>query len=80
MICQACKDRSHDNCRGGTWCDCQHKPPEGIRAFKYGMYISPAALDPEGLADLLAEMGSTGREPNGDDVNDPAGHSTMDGE
>jgi hypothetical protein len=40
------------------------------------MYLSPIALDPEGL---LADMGSTGREPNGDDRNDPAGHGTMDG-
>ncbi len=25
MICDPCKVRSHNNCRGGTWCDCQHK-------------------------------------------------------
>jgi hypothetical protein len=28
MICQACKERRHAECRGGTWCDCQHLPPE----------------------------------------------------
>lgn len=29
MICEACRERRHGDCRGGTWCDCQHKPPEG---------------------------------------------------
>lgn len=56
MICGRCADRHHEDCRGGTWCDCQHKPPEVIKAFKYGMYVSPEALDPEGLANLLAEL------------------------
>ncbi|MDN3355163.1 hypothetical protein [Actinomadura sp. DC4] len=28
MICEACRDRRHGDCRGGTWCDCQHRPPE----------------------------------------------------
>jgi hypothetical protein len=27
MICEACRERRHGECRGGTWCDCQHKPP-----------------------------------------------------
>lgn len=26
MICPACRDRRHDECRGGNWCDCQHLP------------------------------------------------------
>lgn len=26
MICEACRKRRHGECRGGTWCDCQHKP------------------------------------------------------
>ncbi|WP_157610142.1 hypothetical protein [Spirillospora albida] len=26
MICQPCRDRRHDQCRGGSWCDCQHQP------------------------------------------------------
>jgi hypothetical protein len=30
MICEACRDRRHADCRGGTWCDCQHKPPEDV--------------------------------------------------
>ncbi|MET8338033.1 hypothetical protein ABZV14_10755 [Streptosporangium canum] len=25
MICQQCKDRRHEECRGGSWCDCQHQ-------------------------------------------------------
>lgn len=27
MICEPCKDKSHAECKGTTWCDCQHKPP-----------------------------------------------------
>ncbi|MDA0634267.1 hypothetical protein OUY22_12655 [Nonomuraea sp. MCN248] len=29
MICDSCKDRRHDECRGGSWCDCQHQPADG---------------------------------------------------
>lgn len=25
MICQSCRDRHHVECKGGTWCDCQHE-------------------------------------------------------
>lgn len=32
MICEACRDRRHGDCRGGTWCDCQHKPAEDATA------------------------------------------------
>lgn len=24
MICCSCCDGKHGECRGGTWCDCQH--------------------------------------------------------
>lgn len=24
MVCKTCRERHHDGCRGGTWCDCQH--------------------------------------------------------
>ncbi|WP_344971928.1 hypothetical protein [Streptosporangium fragile] len=27
MICDHCKQRRHEKCRGGSWCDCQHQPP-----------------------------------------------------
>jgi hypothetical protein len=31
MICVACRRRDHEDCRGGTWCDCQHQPsPESL--------------------------------------------------
>jgi hypothetical protein len=25
MVCPKCREQLHDDCRGGTWCDCQHK-------------------------------------------------------
>lgn len=25
MVCQNCKNRLHEQCRGETWCDCQHR-------------------------------------------------------
>lgn len=25
MICTACRNKKHDKCPGGTWCDCQHR-------------------------------------------------------
>ncbi|MEV0199286.1 hypothetical protein [Nonomuraea sp. NPDC050691] len=28
MICESCKERRHDECRGGSWCDCQHQSDE----------------------------------------------------
>jgi len=27
MICIPCRKRQHEECPGGTWCDCQHQPP-----------------------------------------------------
>jgi hypothetical protein len=24
MICPPCRTKHHDDCKGGTWCDCQH--------------------------------------------------------
>lgn len=29
MICEPCRERNHDGCPNGTWCDCQHKKPVG---------------------------------------------------
>lgn len=26
MICKDCKDQKHEKCKGGTWCDCGHRP------------------------------------------------------
>lgn len=25
MICATCRGRQHEDCPGGTWCDCQHQ-------------------------------------------------------
>jgi hypothetical protein len=30
MICDACRKRHHEDCPGGTWCDCQHQPPAEV--------------------------------------------------
>ncbi|MEV7803462.1 hypothetical protein AB0O28_11000 [Microbispora sp. NPDC088329] len=27
MICRACGEHRHEDCRGGSWCDCQHQEP-----------------------------------------------------
>ena len=27
MVCSACRAAHHEECPGGNWCDCQHKPP-----------------------------------------------------
>ncbi|MFC7381411.1 hypothetical protein [Sphaerisporangium rhizosphaerae] len=31
VICEECKDHRHDDCRGGSWCDCQHRPADEPR-------------------------------------------------
>ncbi|HSK54117.1 MAG TPA: hypothetical protein VK908_02570 [Jiangellales bacterium] len=28
VICQACRERRHSECRGRSWCDCQHQRPD----------------------------------------------------
>ncbi|SEG33594.1 hypothetical protein SAMN05444920_102626 [Nonomuraea solani] len=28
VICESCKDKRHEDCRGGSWCDCQHQAQE----------------------------------------------------
>lgn len=42
MICEACRERRHGECRGGTWCDCQHEPPAGARPAEAGSGTQPA--------------------------------------
>lgn len=27
MICDPCKGKRHPECKGGNWCECQHRPP-----------------------------------------------------
>lgn len=29
MVCESCRAGKH-NCKGGTWCDCQHKEDLGL--------------------------------------------------
>jgi len=29
MICVSCREQRHEDCPGGSWCDCQHQPPQG---------------------------------------------------
>jgi hypothetical protein len=29
VICPPCCERHHGDCRGGSWCDCQHGRPAG---------------------------------------------------
>ena len=31
MICVPCRQRHHQDCPGGTWCDCQHLPARDAR-------------------------------------------------
>jgi hypothetical protein len=28
MICVECRQRHHEDCPGGNWCDCQHQPSQ----------------------------------------------------
>jgi hypothetical protein len=28
MICKKCRKDKHGKCKGGTWCDCQHRKPK----------------------------------------------------
>jgi hypothetical protein len=53
MICEACRDRRHGDCRGGTWCDCQHQPAEN----------APAPAEPAEPAEPDQIDGDEGPEP-----------------
>ncbi len=37
MICQSCKNKIHEKCRGGTWCDCQHR--ESVYVYKEAEFM-----------------------------------------
>jgi hypothetical protein len=30
MICRACRERRHQDCKGRSWCDCQHRRIEPV--------------------------------------------------
>ncbi|GAA2543352.1 bifunctional diaminohydroxyphosphoribosylaminopyrimidine deaminase/5-amino-6-(5-phosphoribosylamino)uracil reductase [Winogradskya consettensis] len=44
MICPACRELRHEDCRGGSWCDCQHR--------------TGLAMIPDHLADRYPRMAS----------------------
>ncbi|WP_344589344.1 hypothetical protein [Actinomadura vinacea] len=54
MICQACRDHHHGECRGGSWCDCQHQATPATRDGPPGPPPDPGAeggpRDGEGAA------------------------------
>lgn len=29
FICGPCRDQDHEQCKGGTYCDCLHRVPKG---------------------------------------------------
>lgn len=31
MVCRHCRNQHHDRCKGGTWCDCQHRESVFVR-------------------------------------------------
>ena len=43
MICVSCRKRHHEECPGGTWCDCQHLPSAGLTGVP-GEFGSEPAL------------------------------------
>ncbi|WP_433462643.1 hypothetical protein [Spirillospora sp. CA-128828] len=48
MICESCRERRHEECRGGSWCDCQHVPaPGGERRAAAPGTDPPAGEDAE---------------------------------
>jgi hypothetical protein len=36
MICLSCRQQHHEDCPGGTWCDCQHRKPDTDAEPKLG--------------------------------------------
>jgi hypothetical protein len=30
VICPACREGHHEKCRGGNWCDCQHRTKQPV--------------------------------------------------
>ncbi|MEV4563696.1 hypothetical protein AB0K12_07990 [Nonomuraea sp. NPDC049419] len=55
MICDSCKDKRHGDCRGGSWCDCQHR-----------VMSRPSDQDAtqELTGDLTGELGESAPEPS----------------
>ncbi|HXT91943.1 MAG TPA: hypothetical protein VN714_22135 [Trebonia sp.] len=34
MICVQCRQRHHEGCPGGNWCDCQHQPSPEAQEYE----------------------------------------------
>lgn len=34
FICTDCREGHHEACRGGSWCDCLHRPSRNARSAK----------------------------------------------
>lgn len=56
MICQDCKSEYHEGCRGGTWCDCQHRVPL-VSLVTGGVHTTEASLEEAALVELTRLMG-----------------------
>lgn len=73
MICVGCRKGFHDGCRGGTWCDCQHRAPSNrwveraripheTGCAHVVMYPAPCDCKPLELDALMADvLGEHGR-------------------
>ena len=62
MICVECRQRHHEGCPGGNWCDCQHQPSPEAQEYEAESAMSWVR---QGLAPTAA--GGTGRQgPPGD--------------
>lgn len=52
MICNDCRMAQHHICRGGTWCDCQHRQQRGeVRMGKHEKPEEPVEGHPIGNTD-----------------------------
>ena len=63
MICEACRDRRHGECRGGTWCDCQHKPPSTDPHHGHTAGAAPTASPTAGSGEDTEQPADDGSEP-----------------
>lgn len=66
MICHPCRDTEHHDCRGGSWCDCQHEPSgvpwkttdqrhhDAVTSLKTHLLVAAGV---KSQADVLREMG-----------------------
>ena len=42
MVCQSCKEKKHEECRGYTWCDCQHRTLDEVLAAADQLATDPS--------------------------------------